>query len=223
MRSTRTWIRGRHHFLCHIQHRRSLRYSRLGVSSAVIRHEHAGKSNKARLPLQAQRMPLRAEAQRARTVQMGGAAPYPYDFITIEPTYMINDPEAVQEIMLEYVTRSKSELTKAEKALAAVKGSEAWKWADLQDKEELKNKCEPMIREAQYQLDKIKKQGKSPVEGGDRITLLRDSDGDGQTDLQTTFIDGLDAPYGLALVDARYTWPTRIIWSVSNTHKALPA
>ena len=62
-----------------------------------------------RMPLQAQRMPLRAEAQRARTVQMGGAAPYPYDFITIEPTYTINDPEAVQQTMLEYVERSKSE------------------------------------------------------------------------------------------------------------------
>ena len=62
-----------------------------------------------RMPLQAQRMPLRAEAQRARTVQMGGAAPYPYNFITIEPTYTINDPEAVQQIMLEYVERSKSE------------------------------------------------------------------------------------------------------------------
>ncbi|GEM_PF-1584866 len=81
----------------------------------------------------------------------------------------------------------------------------------------------PALRPKDIIAGLIKKQGKSPVEGGDRITLLRDSDGDGQTDLQTTFIDGLDAPYGLALVDARYTWPTRIIWSVSNTHKALPA
>ena len=62
-----------------------------------------------RIPLQAQHMPLRAKAQRARKVQMGGGAPYPYNFITIEPTYTINDPEAVQQIMLEYVTRSKSE------------------------------------------------------------------------------------------------------------------
>lgn len=49
----------------------------------------------------------------------------------------------------------------------------------------------------------IKSRGKSSVEGGDRITLLRDENGDGQTDLQTTFIDGLDAPYGLAFVDNR--------------------
>ena len=47
----------------------------------------------------------------------------------------------------------------------------------------------------------IKKQGTSAVKGGDRITLLRDADGDGKTDLQTTFISGLDAPYGMALVD----------------------
>lgn len=47
----------------------------------------------------------------------------------------------------------------------------------------------------------IKQRGKSSVEGGDRITLLRDRDGDGQTDLQTTFIEGLDAPYGLAFAD----------------------
>ena len=59
------------------------------------------------------RVPLRAEGHRmplrARKTQMGGAAPYPYNFITVEPTYTINDPEAVQQIMLEYLTNSKSE------------------------------------------------------------------------------------------------------------------
>ncbi len=59
----------------------------------------------------------------------------------------------------------------------------------------------PALRPKDIIAGFIKKQGKSSVEGGDRITLLRDSDGDGQTDLQTTFIDGLDAPYGLAFVD----------------------
>ena len=59
----------------------------------------------------------------------------------------------------------------------------------------------PALRPKDIIAGLIKKRGKSPVEGGDRITLLRDSDGDGQTDLQTTFIDGLDAPYGLAFVD----------------------
>ena len=59
----------------------------------------------------------------------------------------------------------------------------------------------PKLRPKDVIAGFIKKRGKSSVEGGDRITLLRDSDGDGQTDLQTTFIDGLDAPYGLALVE----------------------
>ena len=46
---------------------------------------------------------------RARRPQMGGGAPYPYNLITVEPTYTINNPEAVQSIMLKYVARSKSE------------------------------------------------------------------------------------------------------------------
>ncbi|WP_375290784.1 PQQ-dependent sugar dehydrogenase [Qipengyuania sp.] len=59
----------------------------------------------------------------------------------------------------------------------------------------------PKLRPKDIIAGLIKSRGKSEVEGGDRITLLRDIDGDGQTDLQTTFIDGLDAPYGLAFVD----------------------
>ena len=59
----------------------------------------------------------------------------------------------------------------------------------------------PKVRPKDVIAGMIKKRGKSSVKGGDRITLLRDSDGDGRTDLQTTFIDGLDAPYGLAFVD----------------------
>ncbi|MGM8850968.1 PQQ-dependent sugar dehydrogenase [Salinicola halophyticus] len=47
----------------------------------------------------------------------------------------------------------------------------------------------------------IKAKGKSSVKGGDRLTLLRDSDGDGTYEEQTVFAEGLDAPYGLALVD----------------------
>ena len=47
----------------------------------------------------------------------------------------------------------------------------------------------------------IKSLGKSSVKGGDRITLLRDANGDGKPELRTTFIKDLDAPYGLALVN----------------------
>jgi glucose/arabinose dehydrogenase len=47
----------------------------------------------------------------------------------------------------------------------------------------------------------IKAMGKTPVKGGNRITLLRDADGDGRAELRTVLIDGLDAPYGLAFVN----------------------
>src|SRR5690606_5965151 len=42
---------------------------------------------------------------------------------------------------------------------------------------------------------------KSSVDGGDRLTLLRDGDGDGTYETQGIFADKLNAPYGLALVD----------------------
>src|SRR5690606_28579544 len=48
----------------------------------------------------------------------------------------------------------------------------------------------------------IKSKGTTSVEGGDRLTLLRDADGDGRYELQTTFASQLNAPYGLALVGA---------------------
>jgi glucose/arabinose dehydrogenase len=47
----------------------------------------------------------------------------------------------------------------------------------------------------------IKKQGKSAAKGGDRLTLLRDTDGDGRYETQGVFADNLNAPYGLALID----------------------
>src|SRR5690606_34986211 len=46
----------------------------------------------------------------------------------------------------------------------------------------------------------IKSRGTTSVPGGNRVTLLRDSDGDGTYELRTVFAEGLDAPYGLALV-----------------------
>ena len=48
----------------------------------------------------------------------------------------------------------------------------------------------------------IKSKGTTQVESGDRLTLLRDANRDGSYELQTVFADGLDAPYGLALVDS---------------------
>lgn len=49
----------------------------------------------------------------------------------------------------------------------------------------------------------IKKKGTSPVKGGDRLTLLRDADGDGTYEGRSVFADKLNAPYGLALVGNR--------------------
>ncbi|HLT90509.1 MAG TPA: sorbosone dehydrogenase family protein [Woeseiaceae bacterium] len=46
----------------------------------------------------------------------------------------------------------------------------------------------------------IKAQGTTAVEGGNRLTLLRDGDGDGTYEVQTVFAENLNAPYGLALV-----------------------
>ncbi|NZA26553.1 sorbosone dehydrogenase family protein [Luteimonas sp. SJ-92] len=47
----------------------------------------------------------------------------------------------------------------------------------------------------------IKSKGTTQVESGDRLTLLRDGDGDGTYEHQNVFAEDLDAPYGLALVD----------------------
>jgi glucose/arabinose dehydrogenase len=46
----------------------------------------------------------------------------------------------------------------------------------------------------------IKAKGNSKVKGGDRLTLLRDADGDGTYEGRTVFAENLNAPYGLALV-----------------------
>lgn len=46
----------------------------------------------------------------------------------------------------------------------------------------------------------IKAKGTSSVESGNRLTLLRDADGDGEYELQTVFAENLDAPYGLAMI-----------------------
>lgn len=59
----------------------------------------------------------------------------------------------------------------------------------------------PKLRPKDVIAGVIKARGKSKVKGGNRITLLRDADGDGRAELRTVLIDKLDAPYGLAFVD----------------------
>jgi glucose/arabinose dehydrogenase len=59
----------------------------------------------------------------------------------------------------------------------------------------------PTLRPKDFIANYIKNLGKSSVGGGDRLTLLRDGDGDGTYEAQGIFADNLDAPYGLALVN----------------------
>src|SRR5690606_3159817 len=49
----------------------------------------------------------------------------------------------------------------------------------------------------------IKGKGTTDVESGNRITLLRDADGDGEYEFRSTFAEDLNAPYGLAFINGR--------------------
>jgi glucose/arabinose dehydrogenase len=58
----------------------------------------------------------------------------------------------------------------------------------------------PALKPKDVIAGNIKATGNTAVDGGNRLTLLRDADGDGTYELKTVFADGLDAPYGMALV-----------------------
>lgn len=58
----------------------------------------------------------------------------------------------------------------------------------------------PRLRPKDVIAGLVKSEGKTSVESGNRVTLLRDADRDGVVDTRTVFIDDLNAPYGLALV-----------------------
>lgn len=57
----------------------------------------------------------------------------------------------------------------------------------------------PVLTPKDYIAGLIKARGNTPVEGGDRLTLLRDADGDGTYEGRWVYAENLDAPYGLAL------------------------
>lgn len=57
----------------------------------------------------------------------------------------------------------------------------------------------PTLTPKDYIAGIIKKKGTTAVKGGDRLTLLRDSDGDGRYEGRAVFAENLNAPYGLAL------------------------
>ncbi|MFZ0268880.1 PQQ-dependent sugar dehydrogenase [Caulobacter sp.] len=60
---------------------------------------------------------------------------------------------------------------------------------------------EAKLRPKDFIAGYIKAQGKTKVKGGNRVTLLRDADGDGRAELKTVLIDHLNAPYGLAYLN----------------------
>ena len=61
----------------------------------------------------------------------------------------------------------------------------------------------PVMRPKDKIAGYFKKKGTSPVKGGDRLTLLRDANGDGTYEGRTVFAENLNAPYGLALIGNR--------------------
>lgn len=59
----------------------------------------------------------------------------------------------------------------------------------------------PNLKPKDVIAGRIKAKGTSPVKGGNRLTLLRDADGDGVYETRRVFADNLNAPYGIALID----------------------
>jgi glucose/arabinose dehydrogenase len=74
------------------------------------------------------------------------------------------------------------------------------------------------FRPKDYIQGKVKGRAGAGARGGNRITLLRDTDGDGKPELKTVFIDHLHSPYGVALVgDTLYVANTDAILAFHYT------
>jgi len=56
------------------------------------------------------------------------------------------------------------------------------------------------FRVKDYIQGKVKARGGAAGKGGNRITLLRDTNGDGMPDVRTVFVDHLHSPFGVVLV-----------------------
>jgi glucose/arabinose dehydrogenase len=59
------------------------------------------------------------------------------------------------------------------------------------------------LRPKDFVAGHLKEQGASPVKPGNRLTILRDADGDGRYEGRAVFAENLNAPYGLALIGNR--------------------
>ncbi|HEV2081028.1 MAG TPA: sorbosone dehydrogenase family protein [Brevundimonas sp.] len=80
----------------------------------------------------------------------------------------------------------------------------------------------PALRPKDVIAGMIKKRGNTQVPGGDRVTLLRDADGDGRPEVKSVLLENLDAPYGLAFVDgyiyvANQDALVRVPWTPGQT------
>lgn len=53
-------------------------------------------------------------------------------------------------------------------------------------------------------MGKVMKRAGAAVPSANRITLLRDADGDGKAELRAVFLEGLNSPFGMALVDSTF-------------------
>lgn len=62
-------------------------------------------------------------------------------------------------------------------------------------------------------MKSMMKRAGSSAPSANRITLLRDADGDGRAETRTVFLQGLNSPFGMALVDDRfYVAHTDAVW-----------
>jgi len=66
-----------------------------------------------------------------------------------------------------------------------------------------KGKSAPLLTPKDYIAGIFKSEGTTSVKGGDRLTLLRDADGDGTYEGRWVYAENLNAPYGLALIGNR--------------------
>lgn len=58
----------------------------------------------------------------------------------------------------------------------------------------------PVHRPKELVMSRVQAYAGAAAPGGNRITLLRDADGDGRPELRTIFLEGLNSPFGVALV-----------------------
>jgi glucose/arabinose dehydrogenase len=85
----------------------------------------------------------------------------------------------------------------------------------------------PALRPKDIIASFIKAKGNTSVKSGDRLTLLRDADGDGVYEGRSVFAENLNAPYGLALVGgqlyvANQDALVRFSYSVGQTRAGAP-